>query len=314
MLDLRRLHVLQEFTRQGTIAATAAALGYTPSAVSQQLSTLEREVGTSLVDRTARSAELTDAGRLLAEQAEQILAMVEAAESVIAAQSGIAMGRVTVSAFPTAAVALAPSLAQRMREHDGMQLVLRQTREGGGTRLVAGGEVDIALIDDWSGLRPDSGAGMLRHYHLLRDPMVLAVPSSHPLADPARPVVLERLLDESWIAAPHGEPSRGATDRLLADAGGAPAAAWEFEGLGTILSLVERGIGIAAVPSLTLASANGGLAFRSLPGDAPTRDVYAVARATRVRRPALNVTVRALYHAAAEVRRSLDTAMGDVAP
>ncbi|GAA3725576.1 LysR family transcriptional regulator [Salinactinospora qingdaonensis] len=310
MLDLRRLQILHEFTNQGTIAATAASLGYTASAVSQQLSTLEREVGTPLLDRTARSAELTDAGRLLAEHAEQILAMVEAAESVVAEQANVALGRVTVTAFPTAAVAFAPALAQSLREHEGMQLVLRQRMEGAGARQVSTAEVDIALIDDWSGRSPDTMADKLRYYHLLHDPMVLAVPQDHPLAASEREVNLRQLRDQAWMMAPRGEPSRAGTDRLLSGIGGAPAAAWEFEGLGTILSLVARGMGIAAVPSLALLSGTQGLAFRSLPEDAPARDIYAVVRAASVRRPAISVTLGAIYAAAQDVREVLRRTFG----
>ena len=85
MLDLHRLRLLREFADRGTIAATAAALGYTPSAVSQQLSALEREAGAALLDRAARSVELTDVGRQLAVHAEIILAQVEAAEADLSA-------------------------------------------------------------------------------------------------------------------------------------------------------------------------------------------------------------------------------------
>lgn len=305
MLDLRRLHLLYEFANHGTIAATAAAVGYTPSAVSQQLSTLEREVGAQLLDRTARSAELTDAGFLLLKHAEQILAMVEAAESVLAAQSGAPRGLVTMTAFPTAAVAFAPMLASSLRAHESVQLVLRQTVENSGARQVRTAEADVALIDDWSGRTPDSATGMLRHYLLLRDPLVLALPRGHRLADPSVPVDLAELCAESWVTAPLGEPSRTAIDRLLADVGGAPGAAWEFEGIGTIMSLVARGLGIAAVPSLSFASAAPDLVRRSIPG-APVRDVYAVVRATSVRRPAISVTLRALREAARDVRETLD--------
>ncbi|KUP95743.1 LysR family transcriptional regulator [Thermobifida cellulosilytica] len=310
MLDLRRLQILHEFAARGTIAATAAALGYTPSAVSQQLAALERETGTQLLDRTARSAELTDAGRLLLGHAEQILAMVEAAESVLAAQTGAPRGRVTVTAFPTAAVAFAPSLARSLRVHEGMQLVLRQTTEGSGTRQVRTAEADISLVDDWSGRVPDSAAGTLRHYPLLRDPLVLAVPEGHRLADPSVPVDLADLLDESWVTAPTGEPSRAAIDRLLGDVGGAPGAVWEFEGIGTILSLVGRGLGIAAVPALSFASASPGLVHRRLP-NAPVRKIYAVVRATSVRRPAIEVTLEALVEAARDVRRTLAAELGE---
>ncbi|GAA1768052.1 MULTISPECIES: LysR family transcriptional regulator [Streptomonospora] len=308
MLDLRRLQVLKEFAERGTIAGTAEALGYTASAVSQQLSALEREAGTQLLDRTARSAELTDGGRLLAVHAEQILAMVEAAESVLAQQSGVALGPVTVTAFPTAAVALAPLLAQSLRRHEGLQLVLRQSVGAAGVRQVSSAEMDIAVIDDWSERPPDTGTGKLRHLHLLHDPLVLAVPSDHPLADTRRPVELHRLLEEPWIAAPRGEPSRTGTDRLFATVGGAPDTAWEFQGQGTILNLVARGIGIAAVPALALAGGTSGLVFRVLP-QAPARDVYAVVRASSMRRPAIDVTLRALRLAAAEVQQTLDEAL-----
>ena len=99
--------LLREFAARGSIARTAEALGYTPSAVSQQLAVLEREAGTPLLDRTARSAGLTDAGRRLAVHAERILAMVEEAESYLSAQAAQPSGRVVVTAFPSAAVAFA---------------------------------------------------------------------------------------------------------------------------------------------------------------------------------------------------------------
>src|ERR1700759_4411707 len=101
MLDIRRLRMLHEFAARGSIARTAEALGYTPSAVSQQLAVLEREAGTPLLDRTARSAGLTAAGRRLAVHAERILAMVEEAESDLSAQAAQPSGRVVVTAFPS---------------------------------------------------------------------------------------------------------------------------------------------------------------------------------------------------------------------
>jgi DNA-binding transcriptional LysR family regulator len=306
MLDLRRLHVLREFSVRGTIAATAAALGYTPSAVSQQLATLERETGVALLDRSARGAELTDAGRLLVTQAEDILALVEATESVLAEQSDLALGVVTVTAFPTAAVAFAPLLVPPLRRHEGMQLLLRQTLLATGTQQVRSREVDIALVDDWSGQHPGRGPeGGLRHINLMRDPMVLAVPRGHALADPSTPVALEGLLNESWIVTPESERSRYGTDRLLSEVGGLPSAAWEFEGLGTVLSLVSRGIGIAAVPALAMVGAPAGLVYRRLPASAPERHVYAVVRSVAARRPAVQVTLAALRDAAQQVNREI---------
>ena len=318
MLDLHRLRLLKEFAGRGTIAATAAALGYTPSAVSQQLAALEREAGVILLDRTARSAELTDAGVRLAGHAERILAQVEEAETDLSAQEREPTGRVSVAAFPTAAAAFAPALARSLRAHPRLTLLLRQTQRDEGLSSVRSGEVEVALVDDWTGRLTSTGAGVLQFYPLVRDPLVLVVPRGHPLADPAEPVDLGRLSETSrWMAAPAGEPSRVAVDRLLAAAGGAPAMPWEFEGLGTILSLVSRGIGVAAVPRLALAAGEGRVVVRELPGSDAARDVYAVARTASVRRPRSrsswppSTTVPSTCPAAAEAHRRLhDPAAG----
>ncbi|HTV99986.1 MAG TPA: LysR family transcriptional regulator [Streptosporangiaceae bacterium] len=302
MLDTHRLRVLREFAERGTIAATAAALGYTPSAVSQQLAALEREAGAVLLDRTARAAELTDAGRRLVDHAERILALIEAAEADLSAPGPT--GRVTVTAFPTAAVAFGPALVRRVRANPGMSLLLRETQREEGLRLVRTAEADVALIADWTGRRASSDSGTLRFFSLLRDELVLVVPRGHPAADPDRPVDLDQLRDEPWLAAPTGEPSRQAVDRLLAGTGGMPPAPWEFEGLSTVLSLVARGIGIAALPRLTLSVGDHRrVVVRELPGEAPARQVYAVARASSVRRTSVAVIVGALEAAAGRLGR-----------
>jgi DNA-binding transcriptional LysR family regulator len=301
MLDLRRLRLLREFAERGTIAAAAAALGYTPSAVSQQLAALEREAGAVLLDRSARAAELTDAGRRLVGHAERILAMVEAAEADLSAAEPA--GRVTVTAFPTAAVAFGPALVPRVRSHPGLTLLLRQTTGTEGLRLVRTGEADVALVDDWTGRLAGGGYAGLELYRLIRDPLVLVLPRGHPAANPASPVDLAGLRDEAWMAAPAGEPSRQAVDRLLADAGGIPQPPWEFEGLSAILSLVARGIGIAVLPRLTLAAGERRVAQRELPGSTMARDVYAVARTSSVRRPSVAVILAALSAAARRLGR-----------
>jgi DNA-binding transcriptional LysR family regulator len=302
MLDTHRLRVLREFAERGTITATAAALGYTPSAVSQQLAALEREAGAILLDRTARAAELTDAGRRLVDHAERILALIEAAEADLSA-AGQPTGRVTVTAFPTAAVAFGPALVRRVRANPGMSLLLRETQREEGLRLVRTAEADVALVADWTGRLASSDTGALQFFRLVRDRVVLVVPRGHPAADPDKPVDLEQLRDEPWLAAPKGEPSRQAVDRLLAGTGGMPPAPWEFEGLSTVLSLVARGIGIAALPRLTLSVGDHRrVAVRELPGD-PAREVYAVARTSSVRRPSVAVILSALDAAAGRLGR-----------
>src|SRR4051794_6372699 len=203
MLDVRRLRLLREFADRGSIAATAKALGYTPSAVSQQLAVLEREVGTTLLDRTARSAELTDAGRRLSDHADRILRMIEFAEADLSEVEPT--GQIVLTAFPTAAVAFAPALAHSLRHHAGLTFQLRQTRAGDGLRQVRSGEVDIALVDDWTGRLPTRGGGSLRFTLLLRDPLVLVVPAGARGAGPQRGVKPWRV----GGGGPRGAPRRG---------------------------------------------------------------------------------------------------------
>jgi DNA-binding transcriptional LysR family regulator len=314
MLDLHRLRLLKEFAARGSIAGTAASLGYTSSAVSQQLAALEREAGAALLDRTARRAELTDAGRRLAARAERILAMVEEAEADLAARAQEPSGRVVVSAFPSAAVAFAPVLARSLRAHPDLTLLLRQAAGEVGLGQVRSGEVDVAIVDDWSGRHAATSDGILSLYHLVSDPLVLVVPRSHRAARGTGPVDLTELRDEAWMAAPEGEPSRRAVDRLLAAVGGAPPVPWEFEGLGTILSLVARGIGIAIVPRLVLAAGERRVTVRSLAGTDPRREVYAVARTASVRRPSVAAVLSALRTAAQSLSSDADPKDGPGTP
>src|ERR1035441_9292654 len=230
MLDLHRLRLLKEFAARGTIAATAAALGYTPSAVSQQLAALEREAGTALLDRTARSAELTDAGLRLTAHAERILALVEEAEADLSVQAREPSGRVSVAAFPTAAAAFAPSLARSLRAHPGLTLLLRQTQRAEGLRQVSSAEVDVALVDDWSGGLAGTESPLLRFYPLVRDPLVLVVPRGHRLADPAEPGALRPVREASPggaggpAAVAGDQPVDGGAGRGAVPAGRGPAA------------------------------------------------------------------------------------------
>ena len=125
------------------------------------------------------------------------------------------------------------------------------------------------------------------------------LPRAHPAAEACGPVDLRALRHEPWLAAPAGEPSRQAVDRLLAAVGVAPPVLSEFDGMFTIVSLVARGIGIAILPRLAVASAGRRVAVRDLPhGLDLARDIHAVARTASVRRPSVAVIATALRAAA----------------
>jgi DNA-binding transcriptional LysR family regulator len=252
MLDLQRLRALHLFAMHGTIAAAAESLGYSPAAVSQQLATLERETGTVLLERTARSATLTPAGRVLAARAREILDAVEAAQSDALAAGARITGEIVVSTIPTAAAVLAPVLAQFMATHPDVSVVLHQSSPAHAVEQLRSRDLDLAVVDEW---QATSEPDIARH-HLARDPLLLTLPAGHRLATQTGPVTLSDLgkaVDgETWLCAPHGEPSRVVTDHLLVRSGGQPSAVWELEGLTTIGDLVARGVGLALLPALAL--------------------------------------------------------------
>jgi DNA-binding transcriptional LysR family regulator len=303
MLDLTRLRMLDEFARRGSIVETADSLGYSTSAVSQQLATLEREAGAALLDRTARSARLTDAGRRLATHAARILAAVEAAEADIAARAATPAGNVVMAAFPAAAVAFAPTLTSQLDAYPDLSLVVRQIPADCRLNLLRSGEVDIVVSVDWSATSPDDA---FTRVHLYKDALVLAVPPAHRLADPAVPLNAATLRTQTWIAMPAADPTRQALDQLI---GGDPASPirWEFEGLATIVALVAHGAGIALVPHIALTTDRHRIAVRELPPPPPTFDVHAIVRTASLRNPAVAATVAALRVAAADIHQRSHT-------
>lgn len=304
MLDVRRLRLLYEFAAQGSIAATAVATGQTASAVSQQLAALEQETGVDLLERTARSAQLTDAGRRLVEHTARILDAIEAAETDLLSDAAEPRGRVIVTAFPTVAVALAGPIVRRLRRYPELTMVLRQQRSADESLAqVRSGKLDMALIDDWSGIRRSEADGPLTYHHLVADPLVVVLPARHELAERSE-VSVHDLADEPWIASPEGEPSRMALDRLWRTEG-VSATVSEFGGLETIMSLVAKGFGVTVAPWMATA-ARGDVKVRALTEPAPGRDVYAVHRSASTGRPAVMAVLQALHQAARKLMSTAD--------
>src|SRR3954447_12171549 len=170
-LDLRRLRFLREFEERGTLAAVAAALGYSPSTVSQQLALLEKEAGARLFDKAGRGARLTDAGRLLAQHARVLLSAAEAAEADLAALGGDVRGTVRAGGLQSAARRLlVPAVARMQADRPRVrveifELELEQALPG--LRL---GTVDLVIGDEYDGHPRPRPAGM-RFSILLEEPI-----------------------------------------------------------------------------------------------------------------------------------------------
>src|SRR3954451_19568343 len=146
MLDVRRLRVLREVAHQGSFSAAGESLGYTQSAVSQQIAALERETATTLVERNARGVRLTDAGRTLVEHADGTLARLAAAEDELEAIAGLRGRRLRLASFTTAGATLVPlAIAEFSRLHPGVELSLVEAEVEDSVPALKAGELDVAL-------------------------------------------------------------------------------------------------------------------------------------------------------------------------
>src|ERR671925_2093414 len=200
MLDVRRMRVLREVAERGSIAAAAQALSFTPSAVSQQIATLERETGVALVERGPRSIRLTEAGRALVAHTDGILASLEAAEAEIQAIAGLRGGILRLASFPTAyATLMPPTLVEFRRGHPAVELTLTEADPRPALARVKSGELDLPLGYEYDYV-PLGHDDSLIEVDLFDDPIRVLVPRAHP-ASRRRAVRLASLADEVWITS-----------------------------------------------------------------------------------------------------------------
>jgi DNA-binding transcriptional LysR family regulator len=181
-LNVPRLRVLFELSRRGSVTAVADALWITPSAVSQQLSALEREVGAKLVERVGRGVRPTEAGRRLALDAERVLAALDVAESTVRELTSAAPAAVRVAAFPSVVLGvLSPALAQLRRTQPELLVDVIEVEGAVGLDEVRLGRADVAVVDDWGWDRGAESPG-LRITSLMSDPLLALLSAEHPLA------------------------------------------------------------------------------------------------------------------------------------
>jgi DNA-binding transcriptional LysR family regulator len=293
MIDLRRLRLLRELEARGTITAVADALGYTPSAVSQQLARLEQETDAALLERIGRGVRLTDAGRLLAAHAERILAAVDAAEADLAAQAEAVQGRLRVGTFQSAALALiTPALERLATEHPGLEVEVVEADPEQTLPALRIGDLDLVCEDEY-----DRGAvvdPLLDRQDLLTDRLRLVLPRDDPLAT-AKRVRLADLSDRSWASGPVAGNYSEAVERVCRERGAfAPRILHRASDLVFLLNLVRVGRAVALLPDLLGADRYEGVSVRSIVGGDLTRTIYTVVRASSARRPTVIALRRAL--------------------
>ncbi|MGI8879916.1 MAG: LysR family transcriptional regulator [Jatrophihabitans sp.] len=297
MLDPIHLDTLRTVLRTGSFSAAANELQYTPSAVSQQMSALERACGTDLFERLPHQVRPTPAALALAERAADILAGLAAAEAEVGHIARGDAGLLRVGSFPTAGATLLPrALAQLRRVRPGVEIELIEAEPHALLPRVRDGDLDLALIYEYD-LVPDPSLPGLMRVPLLHERLRVLQPSRGQGASSAGdPVRLSRLRDQRFVAPLAGSAGAVNLDRMCAAAGFTPRVAFRSNDYSVVRGLVGAGLGVAVVPDLAVVRDRTVVAA-TLAGRAPRRHVYAVHR-QRGRSPLLAAALEAVAMAA----------------
>ncbi|PPH85362.1 LysR family transcriptional regulator [Rathayibacter sp. AY1D5] len=272
MLDVHRLRILRSVVASGSIAGAASGLGYTPSAVSQHLSALQRETGLTLLERVGRGVRPTPAGRALAAQADRVLERLAEAEAVVEELREGRSGRLSVTYFASVGSAWMPEVARRLTAaFPGLALDLRLGEE----------------LDDDLGARPDvqllvassepTAPGFTAH-HLLDDPYLVVLPDNHPLASRSE-IDLAELANERWVDndLPTGWCRRNVVEACAA-AGFAPPFHVQANDHITAAAFVAAGMGVTVLPELAAHRLPDGVRAVPVVRPRPVRSLEAVVR------------------------------------
>jgi DNA-binding transcriptional LysR family regulator len=300
LLDVRRLKVLAEVARCGSISAAADALNFTPSAVSQQLRALEREAGVSLLVRTPRSVALTPAAEALVGHTGAVLATLAEAEAEIRAIAALEGGRLRMGAFRSAAEVLLPEAVSFFRHrHPLVRLTLVEDEPEAYVADVRANRLDLVLTFEYDGVPAAPEEGIERAF-LFAEPMVVVLPAGHALAG-AEAVEMRALADEAWIASTPRSAVQVFTAKACAAAGFAPRLAFETDDYHVAQSLVAGGVGLTFVPRSLARTLHGGVVTRRVTGVPVERRIYAAHRPGGGRAPAVAAMLAVLRELAAEL-------------
>ncbi|MFN3867154.1 MAG: LysR family transcriptional regulator [Demequina sp.] len=294
MISIQRLRTLREFAIRGTVAGAAESLGYTASAVSQQLSTLESETGVRLLRKSGRRLVLTPAGERLVNAAGTVLDALEAAESDLRSTHDEPSGSVRLALFQSAALSLLPSALAHLREAaPRVRMHVTQSEPAQALEDTWAREYDVVVAEEYPHHSAPHYPG-LRRETLVEDEISLAsVTATGSLLDHR---------DSAWVMEPPGTASRHFAEQTCRLAGFEPDVRYETADLQAHIALVAAGEAVSLLPGLMWITAPPELARTALPG-APRRTVFAALRATTTVDPAVTAVLGALRRAAAPLGR-----------
>ncbi|MET7364732.1 LysR family transcriptional regulator [Streptomyces sp. NPDC005566] len=301
--DVKKLRILRTLRDRGTVTATAEALLMTPSAVSQQLTNLAKQLGVPLLEAQGRRVRLTDAAHLVLRHAEAVFAQLERADAELTGYLRGEAGQVRVGAFSTAVPALVVPAVRLLAadRRPSPQVRVREAEAAQAYELLSAGEVDLAL--SLAAHAPTARDPRFTLVRLLADPLDVALPADHPFARTPG-LRLADLAAEPWIFGGSGPWSQITTAACEA-AGFVPEQAHSASGWTAILAMVEAGMGVALIPRMASAAdrPREGVAMRVLDADRPRRHVVAAVRQGAERGPAVARVLAALEQVAGEQNR-----------
>lgn len=287
MLDLRRLWLLRELARRGTIAAVAEALSYSSSAVSQQLAALEKEAGVRLLEPAGRRVRLTPQAGILVAHTEVLLEEMERAQAELAQSLNETVGTLRVAAFQTAVLALVPhALSQLERQHPSLRVEVTELEPEAALPALVSGEFDLALGEEYPGF-PLPRPRETERYDLLTDELRLVTPAGWSERS------LPSLASRPFVLEPVGTTARQWATAACRQAGFEPDARYITTDLQIHLRLVESGLAAALLPDLSGAGDRHDVVSRQLHGR-PRRQIFTTVRRGTARNPSIQAFATAL--------------------
>jgi DNA-binding transcriptional LysR family regulator len=287
MLDLRRLRLLRELARRGTIAAVAEALSYSPSAVSQQLAALEKEAGVRLLEPVGRRVRLTPQADLLVAHTQVLLEEMERAEAELAQSLKETVGTLRVAAFQTAVLALVPhALSQLERQHPSLRVEVTELEPEVALPALAAGEFDLVLGEEYPG-QPLPRPRETERHDLLTDELRLITPAGWSERS------LTSLASRPFVLEPVGTTAREWATAACRQAGFEPDARYTTTDLQIHLRLVESGLAAALLPDLSGACDRHDVVAHRL-HDRPRRQIFTTVRSGAARHPKVQAFTTAL--------------------
>lgn len=291
MIDVNALHALRAVAALGTLTKAADELGYTASAVSQQIKRLERQVGTPVLAQAGRGVVLTPAGRAMVESADEVFhALERCLESARSADEGAARGVVRVVGFSTAIRGLlAPALATLSARHPDLTVQIGEEDPDEALHSVHSGAADLALVHDADGVPAVAPRSIVRR-SIHTDHGDVVMNRTHPLAAGKSPLTPAGLATYPWVTSPAGTLCHQWFRRLFADTSSEIDVRHLVDDFSTQLSLVEADNVLALIPRLARPPLGPALVAVPL-ARAPKREVHAAWRRSADASPAIHAVL-----------------------